>query len=216
MNPRWTWLPLPPGAPAEPLARAWMAPLLGCAADALPIGRDPHGRPRLGEPFSDWDGNWTHSGAGLLVALGRRQRVGIDLEWQRPRPRALELARRFFTRAEAEWLAGLADAGRERAFLRLWCAKEAVLKAHGRGLAFGLDRLAFVGVDTDADAGLRLVDCDPALGRPSEWSVRELAPAPGYLGALAWRAGLVEDRRDAPLPRPAAGENAPAGDNSRP
>ncbi|GAB2629301.1 4'-phosphopantetheinyl transferase family protein [Novilysobacter erysipheiresistens] len=214
-DPCWTWLPLPPDASAEPLARAWMARLLDCAADALPIGRDRHGRPWLDEPFSDWDGNWSHSGAGLLVALGHRQRVGIDLEWQRPRPRALELARRFFTGAEADALAGLAAPQRERAFLRLWCAKEAVLKAHGHGLAFGLDRLAFAGVDTDADAALRLVACDPALGRPSEWNLRELAPAPGYLGALAWR-DLKCQRHDGPLPGPAAGENAPAGDNSRP
>lgn len=216
-SPSWTWLPLPPGAPAEPRARAWMAPLLGCPAEALPIGRDRHGRPRLGEPFSDWDGNWSHSGAGLLVALGRRQQVGIDLEWHRPRARALELARRFFTGAEADALAALAIPERERAFLRLWCAKEAVLKAHGRGLAFGLDRLAFAFADPDAgtETSLRLVDCDPALGRPSEWHLQELLPAPGYLGALAWRAEPADDRRD-PLPRSGQGGNTPAGDNSRP
>jgi 4'-phosphopantetheinyl transferase len=194
MTPRWTWLPRPAGIAAESLARAWLAPLLGCTADALAIGRDGHGRPRLGEPFSDWDVNWSHSGAGLLVALARRQRVGIDLEWLRPRPAALQLARRFFAAREAQWLASLAASGREHAFLRLWCAKEAVLKAHGRGLAFGLDRLVF----TCVDGRLQLSDCDPALGPASHWRLLELAPAPGYLGAMAWCDGVV------------------GGDNSRP
>lgn len=200
MNPRWTWLPLPRGRPAAPVARAWLAPLLGSAADALPIGRDGRGRPRLDEPFSQWDCNWSHSGDGLLVALGERLQVGIDLEWRRPRPRALELARRFFRGSEADWLAGLPGPERELAFLRLWCAKEALLKAHGRGLAFGLDRLGFA----DTPEGLRLIDCDPALGRPADWTLQELLPAPGYLGALAWRRAGA-----------AAGGSPPPGDNSR-
>lgn len=192
MNPRWIWLPLPRGDPAEPIARAWLGPRLGCPAETLSISRDGHGRPRLDAPFDGWDCNWSHSGAGLLVALGEAMQLGIDLEWQRPRPRALELARRFFHDREFDWLAALAGAARERAFLRVWCAKEAVLKAHGRGLAFGLDRLAFV----DTHEGLRLVECDPALGGPTCWTVQELAPAPGYLGALAWRPGMADHRPD--------------------
>jgi len=183
MNPRWTWLPLPRGTRAEPVARAWLGPLLECPAQALPIARDRHGRPRLAEPFSGWDCNWSHSGGGLVVALGQGMQLGIDLEWQRPRARALELARRFFHASEADWLARLAAPERGHAFIRLWCAKEAVLKAHGRGLAFGLDRLVFV----DTADGLHLLESDAGLGPPDCWRVRELAPEPGYLGALAWR-----------------------------
>ncbi|MGQ4660636.1 4'-phosphopantetheinyl transferase superfamily protein [Lysobacter sp. F6437] len=183
MNPRWTWLPLDRSgsASAEPLVREWLGVQLGGPGAAVPIGRDPRGRPWLGGPLADWDCNWSHSGDGLLVALGQGIRVGADLEWRRPRPRALELARRFFHPDEADWLA--AHGEQEHAFLRLWCAKEAVLKAHGHGLSFGLDRLVFA----DTAAGLRMQACDPALGSPSDWTVRELTPAPGYLGALAWR-----------------------------
>ena len=36
----------------------------------------------------------------LLVAVGLGIRVGVDLEYLRPRPRALPLARRFFTAQE--------------------------------------------------------------------------------------------------------------------
>jgi len=72
---------------------------------------------------------------------------------------------------------------RDEAFLRLWCAKEAVLKAHGRGLAFGLDKLAFA----QGDGALVLVACDRALGAPADWQLREFIPQPGYRAALAWR-----------------------------
>ena len=183
--PRWTWLPLPRGQAAEPFARQWLGERLDCAPEAVPLQRDGHGRPQLVAAYRHWDCNWSHSGEGLLVALGQRMQVGIDLEWVRPRLRALELARRFFTAAEAEWLAERDESERSGAFVRLWCAKEAVLKAHGQGLSFGLHKLAF----QITAQGLRLAACDPELGHPSHWTLRELEPAAGYVGALAWRNG---------------------------
>lgn len=181
--PRWAWLAHRPGAAAEPLARAWLATQLNCPVERLPLSRDALGRPRLHPPLAAYDTNWSHSGEGLLLALGRDVELGIDLERERPRPRALALAKRYFAAIEAAWLQAHAGAGRDRAFLRLWCAKEAVLKAHGRGLGFGLDKLAF----EDRDGALVLIACDPALGAPADWQLREFAPQPGYRAALAWR-----------------------------
>lgn len=181
---RWHWQSHAAGVAAEPLAREWLAGQLGVTpSSALALARDGRGRPRLGPPHASHDCNWSHSGAGLLIAVGEGVRVGADLERMRPRPRAQLLAERFFTAPEARWLAARDDSERERAFLRLWCAKEAVLKAHGHGLSFGLDRLRF---ESQGDA-LHLAACDPALGAPAQWSLREFEPAPGYLAALAWR-----------------------------
>lgn len=169
-------------AAAEPVARAWLAEVLAVAPHALELGRDARGRPCL-HAGDACDCNWSHSGERLLVALARAGRIGVDLERLRPRPRALELARRFFTAAEAEALAALPAAAREAAFVRLWCAKEAVLKAHGHGLSFGLHRLEFALGDEP-----RLVACDAALGAPARWTLRAWTPEPGYVAALAWRA----------------------------
>lgn len=181
--PQWLWLPWQPGAPAEDAARRWLAPQLQCAPQSIPLLRDPHGRPRLALS-PDADVGWSHSGEGLLLAFGRGMTVGVDLERERPRPRALDLARRFFDLSEAQWLEAQADeATRAAAFVRLWCAKEAVLKAHGRGLAFGLHRLVFA----ERDGVLQLVHGDPALGAASQWQLREFVPHPGYRAALAWR-----------------------------
>jgi len=182
---RWAWRPHAPREPAEPLARQWLAGELAADIGTLPLARDARGRPRLGDPFADWDCNWSHSGDGLLIALGLGVRIGIDLERVRPRARALDLAQRFFTAPELAWLhAAPSAAVRDHGFLRLWCAKEAVLKAHGHGISFGLHRLRFA----ESPDGLRLVECDAQLGRAQDWSLRELRPAPEYLGALAWRA----------------------------
>jgi 4'-phosphopantetheinyl transferase len=181
--PRWAWHPHRAGVAAETIARAWLAHQLDCTAEQLPLSRDDFGRPRLHASLAACDTSWSHSGDGLLVALGRDMDVGIDLERLRPRPRALAVAERYFTAAELAWLQVQAADARDEAFLRLWCAKEAVLKAHGRGLVFGLDKLAFA----QGDGVLALVACDPALGTPADWQLLEFIPQPGYRAALAWR-----------------------------
>jgi 4'-phosphopantetheinyl transferase len=186
-EPRWTLLPHARGEPAQPRVQDWLARAFGGEAGDYAFERDAHGRPRL-QRDDGLDCNWSHSGASLLVACGAGLRVGADLESLRPRANALALARRYFAPAETLWLASRLDqpgADMERDFLRLWCAKEAVLKAHGRGLAFGLHRLAFA----ERDGALHLHGCDAELGEPRDWSVREFVPVPGTLAALAWRHG---------------------------
>lgn len=175
------WLPYHPGRPAEPAVRAWLGDWLAIPADAVVLSRDGRGRPRL--DHAAFDVNWSHSGDGLVVACGPGLRVGVDLERVHTRARALELARRFFAPPEQAWLEAQPDDARSGAFLRLWCAKEAVLKAHGHGLSFGLHRLVFA----ETDGVLHLVDTDPALGAPGDWTLREFVPHAGYRAALAWR-----------------------------
>jgi 4'-phosphopantetheinyl transferase len=179
--PRWTWRDHRRGEPAEPLVRAWLAAELALHPDAIDIARDALGRPRLGGALQAFDVSWSHSGDGLLIALGEGVEVGADLERSRPRPRALELADRFFHASEAAWLRGLPEPDRHESFLRLWCAKEAVLKAHGRGIAFGLDKFGLAATDD----GLAMAHPHAGLGGP--WSLHEWAPRPGYRAALAWR-----------------------------
>ncbi|GAB3382129.1 4'-phosphopantetheinyl transferase family protein [Lysobacter fragariae] len=178
---RWSWHAHARGTPTDPIARDWLAAQLDLPPERLALVRDERGRPRLPAGL---DCSWSHSGQGLMVALGEGVQLGVDCELVHARPRALELARRFFTRHEHDWLAAFGDQSqRDLAFLRLWCAKEAVLKAHGHGLSFGLERLRFV----ERDDRLQLVECDPRLGVPADWTLREVVPTPGYVAALAWR-----------------------------
>ena len=186
--PEWQWLARDPLQTPEQQARDWLGPRLQCSAEAVPLQRSAHGRPQLLAPHAMDDTSWSHSGQGLLMAHARNAVVGIDLEYERPRKQVLALAQRYFDPAEAAWIAGQQEeSARQSAFIRLWCAKEAVLKAHGRGLSFGLDRLRF----DEVDGSLQLIACDAPLGDATRWRLRELIPQAGYRAALAWYPGIL-------------------------
>ncbi len=178
------WWPYRRGEDAERRIRGWLGDLWALPPGAMTIARDSHGRPYLEAGAHRVDLNWSHSGDRLIAVCAERARVGVDIEWLRPRPKALALARRFYDPAETAGLAEMThDPARlEHAFTRLWCAKEAVLKAHGRGLSFGLEKLRF---ELDDDGPPRLVACDPALGAPEDWRLHAWTPTPGYLATLA-------------------------------
>jgi 4'-phosphopantetheinyl transferase len=140
-----------------------------------------HGRPMLSAAHgAAFDFNWSHSGDQALIAIGKAVSPGVDLERLRPHPRALSIAERYFSPEETAALAALPEGQRDRAFLELWTAKEAVLKALGRGIAFGLHRLS-IGGSSDA----------PVLGRlegheAGHWQLHRLMLDHDHVGSLAW------------------------------
>ena len=164
--------------------RVVLARYAGLPADALPLTLDAYGKPHLTVPNAP-DFNLSHSGGVVLLVIAHAVAPGVDVEALRPRPRALQLAQRFFTVDEAAALAALPETDRQLAFYRLWTAKEAVLKALGHGLAFGLDRVGFR-VEAGG-AAVRPQQFAGAAAPASGWQLHALAPVPGYLGALAWR-----------------------------
>jgi 4'-phosphopantetheinyl transferase len=164
----------------EPL-RALLAAYLSLPADAVVLVDDEHGRPELSPPWNQFlQFNWSHSVDSALIAIARGIKPGVDIERIRPRPRAMELAERFFHGDETTALSALEPAHRERAFLELWTCKEAVLKALGRGLAFGLDRLH---VTATPAARLLWLDGDDA----SLWQLHRLDVAADHVACVAWR-----------------------------
>jgi len=135
---------------------------------------------------------------GLVVCAVGNAPVGVDVERLDRPVRALALARRFFSGPEARALADVPEEGRGAAFLRVWTAKEAGLKACGRGLAGGL---ADVVVEPGAD------------GRPTlRVGRRAFALALAEVGAHGVAlASSAPHARLAWAPGPALFEGAPDG-----
>lgn len=162
--------------------RGVLAAYLGITAEQVALTEGEHGRPALAAGLDPSLGfNWSHSGGQALVAIARHLAPGIDLERLRPRARALEIAERYFSVDEAAALAALPATERSAAFLELWTAKEAVLKALGRGIAFGLNRLS---VASNLDRlQLRRLEGDDV----DAWQLRRLDVDHSLVATLAWR-----------------------------
>lgn len=162
---------------------ALLARYLGDKADDVQLVAGEHGRPRLADASATMlDFNWSHCVDHAAVALARGLAPGIDIERLDARANALHLAQRYFHPAETAALAALPAEDRPRAFLELWTAKEAVLKALGRGLAFGLHRLRLS--RGPVPRLLALEGDDPAA-----WQLHRLALDDGHVATLAWRGG---------------------------
>lgn len=174
------------GGAGESRFAALLASYAGPAAPA--VARAEQGKPHWPAPFDTYGFSWSHSGDVAVLAVGKGAsafQVGVDIETIRPRARAIELSRRFFATSETAWLETLPADDVLSGFLSLWTAKEAVLKAHGGGLSYGLHRVAF---EID-ERGPRATDFDGDVAPAAAWQVHPLALAGGTVGAVAWRGG---------------------------
>jgi 4'-phosphopantetheinyl transferase len=110
--------------------------------------------------------------------------VGVDVEKIREDTNALELAERFFSRQEVEWLRSQPASEHIPSFFSCWTAKEAYIKAHGQGLSMSLSSFGVLPIIGAADSKLRLsVYDDPQESR--RWSIWQLNLEQTLRAALA-------------------------------
>lgn len=182
-------------------ARGALRQILGRYLDTRPeevrFQYEAQGKPRLaGEsPPGGIRFNLAHSQALAVYAVARGREVGIDVELVRPEVAREGIERRFFSRAEADDLAGTAEEVRPEAFFRCWTSKEAYAKARGNGLSLSLDAFTIL---TQADGKVRLLAA-PEPGETARWSFHCFCPAEGYVSSLAvegagWHARFWEHR----------------------
>jgi 4'-phosphopantetheinyl transferase len=124
----------------------------------------------------------SHSSDCCMVAVRLDHPIGIDVEKIRDLPRAIDIAQSYFAPAESRALSGLQGSAQRDAFFALWTHKEATVKALGISLPANLAGVEF---DLDPAGGPRLVAWDGDQSVAQSWSVLRLAPAPGYVAALA-------------------------------
>jgi 4'-phosphopantetheinyl transferase len=87
--------------------------------------------------------SFSSSRFGLLGAWSSTHGIGVDLEDPSRNLDVMELAHRYFSKAEAKVVERLDGPERLQTFLRFWTLKEAALKSMGEGLPFGIDAFEF-------------------------------------------------------------------------
>lgn len=173
---------------ARALLREILGVFLGVAPGRLAFDYGARGKPSLARPFAaeDLRFNLSHADGLALYAITRGREVGVDVEPVRPLPDAERIAARFFSAREQAALRSLAAPERAEAFFACWTRKEAFLKATGDGLSRPLDAFD-VSVLPGLPARLERVEGEPhEAGR---WSLAEVRPDLGYMGAVAVAGG---------------------------
>jgi 4'-phosphopantetheinyl transferase len=169
-------------------ARAALRVLLadGGPPAALRFAYSEHGKPSLvaepGRPTLHF--NLSHTGDVAVVAVTADGPLGVDVETVRALPEAPAIAARFFTAGETESIMTAPLAERDLAFFLCWTRKEAFAKALGDGLSLSLDRYR---VSCRPGAPARIEEVDGSAAAGAEWSVYDLRPAPGVVGAVVMR-----------------------------
>jgi 4'-phosphopantetheinyl transferase len=154
---------------------------LGIPAAAVAFRYTNRGKPEL-EGCGDLRFNLSHSGDAVVLAVTRGREVGIDVEETGRKVDAFGLAKRFFSRAEAEWVLSHSTRLRQHAFFTCWTGKEAYIKARGAGLRFPLDAFQVLPATDGLILNLRVYSDSEETRR---WSMQKLQLGAGLSAATA-------------------------------
>jgi 4'-phosphopantetheinyl transferase len=123
------------------------------------------------------------SSGGTFLACASFQRVlGIDIERIRLLTDPVGLSLRFFTPTEAAAIQRLPENERSSAFLKFWTAKEAGLKAIGKGVDSGLNTFLVTLSDGCYD-----IETTEKNQSPLAWKLQFPDFLPGYIVAVIHR-----------------------------
>ncbi len=141
--------------------RLLLGSYLGRPGKDIRIDKSASGKPSIAD--SDLQFNLSHSGAWLGVALTTGHPIGVDIEINRLMRRPTELARRFFSQAEARVIEGVEEPERSHSFLTQWTAREALVKAADTTMAASLGHLE-LGIDP-----VELLSLPSTWPEPDQW-----------------------------------------------
>ncbi len=147
-----------------------------------------YGKPALavGQNGSSIYFNLSHSGDRLVMAVGKHEFLGIDIERSDRKRRVKKIADRYFSARELQPLLELEELAQQERFYDLWTLKEAYIKARGMGLALSLKQFGF-----DFETGeLISLYLDPEMDDNVDgWQFWQLDAGAEYKLALAVKAG---------------------------
>jgi 4'-phosphopantetheinyl transferase len=126
--------------------------------------------------------NLSHTQGVTVFAIVRHRRVGIDVERIRADTNAMELAERFFSHPEVNWLRTQPASEQIASFFSCWTAKEAYIKAQGEGLSLPLGSFGVLPMPATTKLQLQVYD---DVEESRRWSMHRLDLGPDLRAAVA-------------------------------
>jgi 4'-phosphopantetheinyl transferase len=109
--------------------------------------------------------------------------VGIDIELHDNNLNVLELADLVLTSKESLYFSGLNFQEQIRLFYHIWVKKEALVKANGQGLSYGINTIETMSLLSGKS--IVLASGKKAVKEESKWYYYELETPENYSGAIA-------------------------------
>lgn len=130
--------------------------------------------------------NISHSGDWILWAVGFSPNIGVDVEQRRTDFDIDDLAPSVFSDWEQRALGTFTPADQRQLFFDLWTRKEAVIKADGAGVQFGLQRFD-VEFRPEYRPCVRAIrgDGDHRKADPANWTLSSVQIDAKHAAALA-------------------------------
>lgn len=177
------------------MVRTVLSKYLAVDPVAWRFSNNPYGRPEVANISREDCGlcfNISHTRGLIALGVTHRRELGVDVENVRTRDVSIDIADRFFARAEVAELATVPRERQQDRFFEYWTFKESYIKARGMGLSIPLGQFSFHYPHERAVH----ISIDPQLGdEASRWSFWQFRPTAEYLLAVC------AERRDGEAPR---------------
>lgn len=163
-----------------------LAGYIGITPSEIHFETGQYGKPRLAGTTID-DGlvfNVSHSGVMALMAISTNRALGVDIERIHSRHNLQGMAQRCFSNQELSSWNQLEKYYKANQFYEYWCAKEAFLKATGRGLALGMNHCV---VDVEQPCFISL----PESYQTSDWQLQRIDVGNDYRAFVAGNGDTV-------------------------
>jgi 4'-phosphopantetheinyl transferase len=190
------------------VTRAMVRTVLSRYLDVAPkdwrFANNSYGRPEIGNLTRAECGlcfNISHTRGLIALAVTQHREVGVDVENIQVREVGIEIADRFFAKAEVAELATVPSERQQDRFFEYWTFKESYIKARGMGLSIPLGQFSF---HYPHERAVQFTVA-PELGDdPIRWSFWQYRPTAEHLLAICAErrvgsAPSVTFRRTVPL-----------------
>ncbi len=158
--------------------RKVLARILNEPPEKINIKTAEHGKPYLAD-VPELAFNLSHSANAMVIAIGRNCRLGVDIEFCKPRISFAGLVDKCFADEEIAYWNRLPEAQQILEFYRYWTRKEAFVKATGHGISLGLN-LCVVNPENPTEFLRVPAEC----GQASIWHVQDLELGQGVCSAV--------------------------------
>lgn len=162
-----------------------LAQTLNERPEKINIKKTEHGKPYLADT-PELVFNLSHSADAMVIAIGRNCRLGVDIEYYKPRAGLAGLVDKCFAEEEIAYWNNLPETQKTVGFYRFWTRKEAFVKATGRGIALGLKHCV---ISPENQNTFLRVPAD--YGQAAMWRVLDMALGQGVCSALVTDKNIV-------------------------